>query len=85
MKVQRTTTTAMLLIALTTGGVPLAFAGTASAQQPSHRAARAVPGMARMHNSMTAGNPGMARMHELMITRNPGMARMQQLMTPGSG
>jgi len=85
MKVQRTTATATatatLLAALATSGVLFTAAGTASAQDPAHRAPRPVPGMARMHQLMTDGNPGMARMHQLMTDGNPGMARMHQLMT----
>jgi len=83
MKVQRTTATVALLAALATGGVLLTSAGTASAQDPAHRAPRPVPGMARMDELMTAGNPGMVRMHQLMIDGNPGLARMHQLMIDG--
>lgn len=83
MKVRRPTATATLLSALAAGGVLLASAGTAFAQDRTDRGSGPVPGMAEMHQEMTADNPGMARMHELMTEQNPGMARMHQLMTDG--
>jgi hypothetical protein len=66
MKVRHTTATATLLAALAAGGVLLASAGTASAQDATDRDPGPVPGMARMHQLMTEQNPGMARMHQLM-------------------
>ncbi len=57
MKVRRTTATAALLAALAAAGVLLTSAGTASAQDARHRAPRPVPGMAAMHQQMTAQNP----------------------------
>lgn len=83
MKVRRTTATATLLAALAAGGIMLASAGTASAQDATDRAPGPVLGMAATHQQMTAGNPGMARMHQLHAAGNPGMARMHQLMTDG--
>ncbi len=83
MNVRRTTVTATLLSALVAGGVLLASAGTASAQSPRDRAPGPVPGMAAMHQQMTAEYPGMGRMHALMTDQNPGMARMHDLMTDG--
>ncbi len=78
-----TITAATALVTLTAGGLFLAPAATASAQDRPDRASAPVPGMARMHQQMTEQNPGMARMHELMTEQNPGMARMHQQMTDG--
>ncbi len=84
MNTRRTAATAaMALAALTTGGLLLAPAGTASALSQPDQAPGPVPGMARMHQQMTEQDPGMARMHELMTQQNPGMARMHELMTDG--
>ena len=83
MKVRRTTATVTLVATLAAGGVLLASAGTAFAQDRTDRAPGPVPGMAEMHQQMTEQNPGMARMHELHTDQNPGMARMHQLMTDG--
>ncbi len=81
MKVRRTTATATLLATLAAGGVLLTSAGTASAQDATDRAPGPVPGMAAMHQQMTADNPGMAWMHQMMTEQNPDMARMHQMMT----
>ncbi len=82
MNARRTATTAAtVLAALTAGGLLVAPAATASAQD---RSPAPVPGMDRMHQQMTDQNPGMARMHELHREGNPGMPRMRELMTDGS-
>ena len=71
MNTRRTATTAATaLAALTTGGLLLAFAATASAQDRPDRSTAPVPGMAQMHQQMTEQDPGMARMHQL-VTDGP--------------
>lgn len=75
------TTAALALAAMTVGGLLLATATTASAQD---RAPARVPGMERMHQQMTADDPGMERMRELYRGGNPGMDRMHALMTDGA-
>lgn len=81
MKTSRTATAAVTaLVALAAGGLLVASAATASAQD---RNSGPVPDLARMHQQMSDQNNGMVRMHELHRQGNPGMARMHALMMDG--
>jgi hypothetical protein len=67
-----TAASSLAIAAALTAGVS---AGTSPAGMELRAECDSNPGMARMHEELSAGNPGMAQMHEQMMTGSQGASR----------